>query len=165
MIGAHISNPFNALLVLRSLSRLKHCILDWARSNASRLTSLSLLHLVVDRRWYLLFILKIGVRTHWLEVLLQASFVRVLLVRDLKVIVLMLLNSDRSRTDTISPYTCLCGIIVARGNACWLPLINWETTSFQYWRSLLPVGLYYIIWKFWWSSSKCLLMKTTTWKK
>ena len=162
MIAAHISDPFDALLVLRRLCRLKDRVLDRARSNASRFSRLSLLHLVFKRGWYLLFILEIGVWTHRLEVLLHPSFVRVLLVRDLEIIVLVLLDYHGRRADTISPYTCLSGIIVAWGNTRWLPLSHWKATSFQYWWSLLSVCLYYIIWEFWWSGSECLLMKTTS---
>ena len=162
MIAAHIPNPFNALLVLRRLSRLKNCVLYWSRSNAGWFSSLSLLHLVFKRGWYLLLILEIGVWTHWLEVLLHTSFMRVLLVWDLEIIVLVLLNYDGRRADTVSPYTGLGGIIVARGDTRWLPLGHWEAASFQYWRSFLSVCLYYVIWKFWWSGSKCLLMKTAS---
>ncbi len=132
MIAAHISDPFDALLVLRRLCRLKDRVLDRARCNASRFSRLSLLHLVFKRGWYLLFILEIGVWTHRLEVLLHPSFVRVLLVRDLEIIVLVLLDYHGRRADTISPYTCLSGIIVAWGNTWWLPLSHWKATPFQY---------------------------------
>jgi hypothetical protein len=80
--------------------------------------------------------LEVGVRAHGLEVLLHApSFVvGVLLLgrRALKVIVLVLLDCEGRRADTVGTYTGLGGIIVARGDTLGFSLIHWETTTFQY---------------------------------
>jgi hypothetical protein len=77
------------------------------------------LHLVLQRGRYLLLVLEVGVRAHGLEVLLHApSFVVGVLLGwwALKIIVLVLLDNEGRRTDTVGTYAGLSGIIIARGD-------------------------------------------------